>query len=79
MKPKKNQVASATAGKKLRMAPQPQAFATTEGRLDTEENRRRLEEKLQMESINKFRMKGARNRNNPYIEIKRASEIIIKK
>lgn len=79
MKPKKNQVASATSGNKLKMAPKPTTIQTDAGRLDTEENRKRLEEKLQMESINKFRAKGARNRNNPYIEIKRASEIIIKK
>ena len=46
MKAKKNQVASAAPGQKRKMAPKPKAFATTEGRLDTEENRKLLEEKL---------------------------------
>jgi hypothetical protein len=36
-------------------------------------------EQLKVDSLNKLRTKGARNRNNPVNEIKKATEVVIVK
>ena len=45
--------------------------------MSLDEQRRLVEEKARVENMNKFVLKGRRNRNNPAYDLNRAGEVLI--
>ena len=57
------------------MAPLPKSKKSQP--VDSDEERRLIAEKDKVDSLNKYRLKGSRNNNNPSIKLQNATEVIV--
>ena len=72
-----NKVSNYNIKTNVEMAPLPKNIVNMA--VDSDEERNLIEEQFKRASLDKYRLKGSRNRSNPINQIKRSSEVMIVK